>query len=63
MARKQGFYGSWIDLRFWPPRFEGIRRGRPPISLESQFATTLATFRALDSLRSGAVEPVKIQEL
>jgi len=42
---------------------EAIRQGQPALSLESQLATTLATLRALDSLRSGAVEPIKIQEL
>ncbi len=37
---------------------EAVRRGEPAIPLQSQVATTLATLRALDSLRSGRPEPV-----
>lgn len=34
---------------------EGIRSGRQPIGLQSQFATTLATIRAVESLKTGEV--------
>ncbi|HPF34741.1 MAG TPA: bi-domain-containing oxidoreductase [Candidatus Krumholzibacteria bacterium] len=37
-----------------------VGAGAPAIPLASQFATTLATFRALESLRSGAAEPVDL---
>ncbi|RKZ19820.1 hypothetical protein DRQ50_01340 [bacterium] len=42
---------------------EGIREGRQPIPLQSQLATTLATFKALESLRSGKAERVDLAEL
>lgn len=41
----------------------GIREGRQPIALRSQLATTLATFKALESLRSGRSETIDLSEL
>lgn len=38
-----------------------VASGIPAIPLSSQFATTLATFRAVRSLRTGAVEPVDME--
>jgi len=39
---------------------EGIRAGRQPIDLRSQFATTLATIRAVESLATGEVLAVEV---
>ena len=41
----------------------GIREGRQPIPLRSQLATTLATFKALESLSSGMPVAIDVADL
>ena len=41
----------------------GVSSGEPPIPLEELVATSLATFRIQDSIRSGSVETVEMKGL
>jgi hypothetical protein len=40
-----------------------VRSGKPAFAVRGQLATTLATFEALESLRTGAPRPVDLDTL